>query len=85
MRPPPPLGPSFFARWTSRVAVFSVGILAVALLFHRLLSMPTQIALNLAAVAFAGAALSIVLAIAAAVGVWRRAAPGPRASSSPRS
>ncbi len=76
MRPPPPLGPSFFARWTSRIALFSVGLLLIALLLHRLLSLPTTIALNLAAVAFAGAAVSILLAIAAAVGVWRTGRPG---------
>jgi len=76
MRPPPPLGPSIFARWTSRIALFSVGVLATAMLLHRLLSLPTTIALNLAAVAFAGAALSILLAIAAAIGVWRTGRPG---------
>ena len=76
MRPPPPLGPSIFARWTSRIALFSVGLLLIALLLHRLLSLPTTIALNLAAVAFAGAAVSILLAIAAAVGVWRTGRPG---------
>jgi uncharacterized protein (DUF1499 family) len=76
MRPAPPLGPSFFARWTSRIALFSLGILAVAMLLHRLLSLPTQVAFNLAAVAFAGAAVSIVLAIAAAVGIWRTGRPG---------
>jgi uncharacterized protein (DUF1499 family) len=76
MRPPPPLGLSIFARWTSRIALFSVGVLATAMLLHRLLSLPTTIALNLAAVAFAGAALSILLAIAAAVGVWRTGRPG---------
>ncbi len=76
MRPPPPLGPSIFARWTSRIALFSVGVLLAAMLLHRLLSLPTPVALNLAAVAFAGAALSILLAIAAAVGVWRTGRPG---------
>jgi uncharacterized protein (DUF1499 family) len=76
MRPPPPLGPSIFARWTSRIALFSVGVLLTAMLLHRLLSLPTTVALNLAAVAFAGAALSILLAIAAAIGVWRTGRPG---------
>ncbi len=76
MRPPPPLGPSIFARWTSRIALFSVGVLVTAMLLHRLLSLPTPVALNLAAVAFAGAALSILLAIAAAIGVWRTGRPG---------
>ncbi len=76
MRPPPPLGPSIFARWTSRIALFSVGLLVIAMLLHRLLSLPTTIAINLAAVAFVGAAVSILLAIAAAVGVWRTGRPG---------
>ncbi len=76
MRSPAPLGPSFFARWTSRIALFSVGVLLTAMLLHRLLSLPTTIALNLAAVAFAGAALSVLLAIAAAIGVWRTGRPG---------
>jgi uncharacterized protein (DUF1499 family) len=76
MRPPPPLGPSIFARWTSRIALFSVGVLATAIALHRLFSLPTPIALNLAGVAFAGAALSLLLALAAAVGVWRTGRPG---------
>jgi uncharacterized protein (DUF1499 family) len=76
MRSPPPLGPSVFARWTSRIALFSVGLLLIAMLLHRLVSLPTTIALNLAAVAFAGATVSILFAIAAAVGVWRTGRPG---------
>jgi uncharacterized protein (DUF1499 family) len=76
MRSPPPLGLSVFARWTSRIALFSVGILATAMLLHRLLSLPTPIALNLVAVAFGGAVLSILLAIAASVGVWRTGRSG---------
>lgn len=76
MRPPPPLGQSFFARWTSRLALFSVGVLATAIVLHRLFSLPTPVALNLGAVAFAGAALSLLLAFAAAIGVWRTGRPG---------
>jgi uncharacterized protein (DUF1499 family) len=76
MRPPPPLGPSIFARWTSRIALFSVGVLATAIFLHRLLSLPTPVALNLAGVAFAGAALSLLLALMATVGVWRTGRPG---------
>jgi len=76
MRPPPPLGPSIFARWTSRIAVFSVGVLATAILLHRLFALPTPVAFNLAALAFAGAAFSLLLALAATVGVWRTGRPG---------
>ena len=76
MRPPPPLGPSFFARWTSRVAVFSAVVLATAAFLHRLFGLPTPIAENLLAVAFCGAGLSLLMAIAATVGIWRTGRPG---------
>lgn len=76
MRPPQPLGPSFFARWTSRIALFSVGVLAAAMVLHRLFSLPTPIALNLGIVAFAGAGVSLSFAVLAAIGVWRTGRPG---------
>ena len=76
MRPPPPLGPSFFARWTSRIALFSVGVLAAAIFLHRLFSLPSPIALNLAVVAFLGAALALLFALFASIGIWRTGRPG---------
>ena len=76
MRPPPPLGPSFFARWTSRIAVFSAVLLATAIFLHRLFSLPTPIAENLTRVAFIGAGLSLVMSVAATVGIWRSGRPG---------
>jgi uncharacterized protein (DUF1499 family) len=53
-----------------------VGVLVTAMALHRLLGLPTPVALNLAGVAFAGAALSLLFAVAAAVGVWRTGRPG---------
>ena len=76
MRPPPPLGPSFFARWTSRIAVFSAVLLATAIFLHRLFSLPTPIAENLTGVAFLGAGLSLLMSVAATVGIWRTGRPG---------
>jgi uncharacterized protein (DUF1499 family) len=76
MRPPPPLGQSFFARWTSRIAVFSVGVLATAILLHRLFGLPSPVAFNLVGLAFAGAALSLLFALFATVGIWRTGRPG---------
>lgn len=76
MRSPPPLGPSFFARWTSRIAVFSAVLLAAALFLHRLFSLPTPIAENLTWVAFAGAGLSLLMSVAATIGIWRTGRPG---------
>jgi len=76
MRPPPPLGQSFFARWTSRIAVFSVGVLATAIALHRLFGLPSPVAFNLARLAFAGAMLSLLFAVFATVGIWRTGRPG---------
>jgi len=76
MRPPPPQGPSFFARWTSRIAVFSAVLLATAIFLHRLFSLPTPIAENLTGVAFLGAGLSLLMSVAATIGIWRTGRPG---------
>ncbi len=48
----------------------------MAILLHRLLGMPTPLALNLFAVAFVLSAFAIVLGIIALIDVWRRGVPG---------
>lgn len=68
---PPPL-----ARWTSRVAFFSLALLGAAIFLHRLFPMPTAVALNLVKTAFAGAALAVVLAVLAGIQIWRTGRPG---------
>ncbi len=59
------------ARWSRNVAVFSVQLVVVAVVLHRLLSLPTPVALNIFAAALAGAALAIVLALGSFVAIWR--------------
>ena len=76
MRFASPEAPSFSARWTSRVAVFAVVLVAAAVVLHQLLGMPTPVALNLIKVAFAGAILALVLAVLAAARIWRTGEPG---------
>lgn len=68
--------PALFASWTPRVALFSGTLIVVAILLHRLLGMPTPLALNLFLVAFGLAALAILLGIVAIGDVWRRGAEG---------
>ena len=70
------LKPSRPAMWTSRVALFSTGLLLTAVVLHRLFWMPTPVALNLFKVGFAGAALSVLLSLAALTVIWRRGTPG---------
>lgn len=59
------------ARWTSRVALFSVGLLTATLILHRVFSMATPVAINLVMVALAGALLSLALALVATIRIWR--------------
>lgn len=60
-----------FARWSRTVGVFSLQLLLVAIVLHRLLSLPTPVALNIFAAALAGALLAVLLALAAYVAIWR--------------
>jgi uncharacterized protein (DUF1499 family) len=64
------------SRWTSRVALFSLGVLIAAAFLHRLFGMPTPVAFNLFLVAMAGCVLSILLGVAGAIGIWRSGAEG---------
>jgi len=68
--------PSNMGRWTSRIALFSLGLLITAAFLHRLFGMPTPVAFNLVVAAYAGIALSLLVALAAAIGIWRHGGPG---------
>lgn len=64
------------SRWTSRIALFSLGIILTAAFLHRLFGMPTTIAFNLILAALCGALLSILMGAIAAVGIWRTGSMG---------
>lgn len=64
------------SRWSSRVALFSLGVLIAAAFLHRLFGMPTAVAFNLFLVAMAGCVLSILLAAAGAFVIWRSGVGG---------
>lgn len=64
------------SRWTSRVALFSLGIVIAAAFLHRLVGMPTAVAFNLLLLAMAGCVLSILLGLVGAIGIWRSGAEG---------
>ena len=59
------------ARWSCRIALFSVCLLLVSLVLHRAASFPTNVAMNLFLVAFAGAALALLIGLVALVQIWR--------------
>ena len=71
-----PVAAPMTSRWSSRVALFGVGVLVSAFILHRLLGMPTPTAAVLFAVSLGCALFAILLAVIAAVSIWRRGAPG---------
>jgi uncharacterized protein (DUF1499 family) len=68
--------PQGASRWSSRLALFSLLLIAVALLLHRVFALPTAVALNLVGVALAGALLAILLGLYASIDIWRKGTPG---------
>jgi uncharacterized protein (DUF1499 family) len=63
--------PTPFAAWSRAAALFSVQLILVGILLHRLLSLSTPVMLNIFKAAFAGALLAILLGLVAAVLIWR--------------
>jgi uncharacterized protein (DUF1499 family) len=66
--------------WSWRVALFSAALIVAALVMHRLLGMPTPVALNIFKAAFAGAGLALLLGGAACIQIWRRGSSGAPAA-----
>lgn len=64
------------ARWTSRLAFFSVGVLLSAVFLHRVFSMPTPTAMNLAVTGYVIALLAVVLGALGAIRIWSDGSPG---------
>lgn len=63
-------------RWSSRLAIFSLVLLATTALMHRFLGLPTPTAFNLLAVCYATSALAFLAAVIASIPIWRFGAPG---------
>jgi uncharacterized protein (DUF1499 family) len=73
------LGPDYptpLALWSRRIALFSLQVVLLALVLHRLWSLPTPVALNLFLAGLVGAALALLLGLAALVVIWRRGRGG---------
>jgi uncharacterized protein (DUF1499 family) len=58
------------ARWARGIALFSVGLLLVTVVLHRLFALPTPLAINLFVVGLAGAGLSVLVGLAAIARIW---------------
>jgi uncharacterized protein (DUF1499 family) len=66
--------------WACRAALFGATLIVTALVMHRLLGMPTPLALNIFKVAFAGAGLALLLGCVACIQIWRRGRGGASAA-----
>jgi uncharacterized protein (DUF1499 family) len=64
------------SRWTSRIALFALGIILTTVFLHRLFGMPTAVAFNLVLAALGCAVLSIGTGLIAAIGIWRHGSMG---------
>jgi hypothetical protein len=62
--------PSFLARWASRIAWFAVLLLVISLFLHRVLSLPTPMAINLAFTAFSLAVAVLCMSAIAGLDIW---------------
>ena len=58
------------ARWCSRIAFFSLGLLIMTLLLHRLFSMSTPVALNLIKLTMLGGLLALICGAIAVGQIW---------------
>jgi Protein of unknown function (DUF1499) len=64
------------ARWSSRLALFAITIIAVVLPLHRFTQFPTKTAMALVGFAFALAAIAFLVGFIAAISIWRRGRTG---------
>lgn len=68
--------PTPFAAWSRRIALFSLQVIVLTVVLHRLASLPTPVALNLFLAGFAGAAIALLLGLAAFIIIWRQGRAG---------
>jgi hypothetical protein len=62
--------PSFLAMWTSRVAVFAAMAAVVTAVLHRLMLLPTPVAMTMAMAVIAGGVLALAMALIAGLDIW---------------
>lgn len=68
--------PTPLAQWSRRIALFSLQLILVTIVLHRLASLPTPVALNLFIAGFVGAALALLSGLIALIIIWRQGRAG---------
>jgi hypothetical protein len=69
-------GAPALARWTGRIVLFSLGLALFAAVAHRFFGLATPVLLALLKLAFAGAFFGLILAVFAAMRIWRHGGTG---------
>ena len=72
---------TLFAPWSLRLVSLAIQLLLATIVLHRFAALPTTVAINLMAVAFAAAGVAALGAIAALVQVWRHGSAGASAAA----
>lgn len=67
---------SFPARWTTRLSLFAVMLVLVAVVLHRFFGLPTLVAATILAAAYLTALTALLLAVIAGVSIWQNGRPG---------
>jgi hypothetical protein len=62
--------PSWLAMWTSRLAIFAAIAAIVTAVLHRLMLLPTPVAMTIAAAVVGGSLLAVVMATVAGLDIW---------------
>lgn len=68
--------PTPLATWSRRLVLFSLQLVLLAVVLHRVFTLPTPVALNLFLTGFAGAALAVMLGLGALIIIWRQGCGG---------
>ena len=73
--------PTPLATWSRRVVLFSLQLVLLGIVLHRVFGLPTPVALNLFLTGFAGAAIAVLMGLAALVIIWRQGCGGALSAS----
>jgi hypothetical protein len=70
------------SRWTLRLALFGAALTATAIIAHRVLSMPTPVAINIGIAAIGLAVLALIVGLVSTLRIWQRGTGGGLATLS---
>ena len=73
--------PTPLATWSRRIVLFSLQLVLLGIVLHRVFGLPTPVALNLFLTGFAGATVAVLMGLVALVIIWRQGCGGALSAS----